>query len=131
MAGMMGKSNRARSTSDAALLLLWGIGLLVCHVSDRADEIDGTIAFASRGVDGSAVASATQRWSPTTDLAPSLCHGLNREVSDRAVLRFDRAQLGPAARTAPIDADSPPRSVATYARSGSRDAALPSVARSS
>ena len=33
------------------LLLLYGVGLLVCHVSDHADEIDGTIAFASRGVD--------------------------------------------------------------------------------
>jgi hypothetical protein len=32
----------------------------LCHVSDHADEIHGTIVFASRGVDGSALASATE-----------------------------------------------------------------------
>ena len=35
--------------------------LMVRHVSDHADEVDGTIAFASRGVDASAFAKATKR----------------------------------------------------------------------
>jgi len=37
IARMMRKPNRARSTSEAALLLLQGVGLLVCHESDRRD----------------------------------------------------------------------------------------------
>ena len=65
------------------------------------------------------------------DCERALRHGLNREVSDRGVRRSDRGQLGPATRTAQIDADPPPRSVATSARSGSRDAALPSGAHCS
>jgi hypothetical protein len=38
--------NRARSTSDAALLLLYGIGLLVRHARDRAARTEATIGFA-------------------------------------------------------------------------------------
>jgi hypothetical protein len=54
MARMMRKSNRARSISDAALLLLQDIWLLVRHVPDHADEVDGTIASASPGLDARA-----------------------------------------------------------------------------
>ncbi len=49
MARMIRKPNRARLTSEVALLLWYGIGLLVRHGSDHAGEVDGTIAFASRG----------------------------------------------------------------------------------
>lgn len=65
------------------------------------------------------------------DCERALRDGLNREVSDRGVRRSDRGRLGPAARTAQIDADPPLRSVATGARSGSRAVALPSDARCS
>ena len=60
VARMMRKPRRATLTADAALLLSWGMGLLVRHVSDHADEVDGTIAFASRGVHAQAIASATK-----------------------------------------------------------------------
>ena len=40
----MPKSNRARSTSDAALLLPWGIALLVSRERDHADLVPGVIA---------------------------------------------------------------------------------------
>jgi hypothetical protein len=45
IARMMLKPNGARLTSDAALLHLQGIGLLVCHVSDHADDVSGAIKF--------------------------------------------------------------------------------------
>jgi hypothetical protein len=38
MARMIRKPTRARLTSDAALLLLQRIGLLVCHGSGRAES---------------------------------------------------------------------------------------------
>jgi hypothetical protein len=48
MARMMRKSNRARSTSDAALLLLWGICLLVCHELDGGGLLTLASAFVLR-----------------------------------------------------------------------------------
>ena len=53
----MRKPNGARLTSDAALLPLYGVGLVVRHGSDHADEVDGTIASVSRGLDAQATAS--------------------------------------------------------------------------
>jgi hypothetical protein len=41
---MMREPDGARLTSDAALLPLWGVALLVRHVSNHADEVDGKIA---------------------------------------------------------------------------------------
>jgi hypothetical protein len=49
------------TTEMATQDVLAGAGAerLLRHVSDHADEIDGTIAFAPRGVDPAAIASAT------------------------------------------------------------------------
>jgi hypothetical protein len=44
---MMRKPHGARLTSHARLLLSWVIRLLVRHVSNRPDEVDGVIAFAA------------------------------------------------------------------------------------
>jgi hypothetical protein len=51
---------QAERREVATLLLSYGIGLLVRHVSDHAHEV-GAIAFASPGVDGSLIASVTLR----------------------------------------------------------------------
>jgi hypothetical protein len=42
---MMRKSNRASLTSRAALLLLQGVALLVCHACDHRGAVAGAIAF--------------------------------------------------------------------------------------
>jgi hypothetical protein len=47
---MMRESHSAGPTSDPTLLLLWGIRLLVRHVSNHADEVEDTIAFAARAL---------------------------------------------------------------------------------
>jgi len=58
----MRKPDRTKLPAVAALLLSSDLRLLVRHVSDHADAIDGTgIAFASRGVDASAFATASER----------------------------------------------------------------------
>jgi hypothetical protein len=41
IARMMGKPNRAGLTLEAALLLTWGIGLLVCHEGDPQLDVAG------------------------------------------------------------------------------------------
>ena len=51
---------------DASIAPIAGGGRLVRHVSDHADEIDGTIASTSRGVDARAIAKATLRSSQTS-----------------------------------------------------------------
>jgi hypothetical protein len=54
MAPMMRKSNRVRSTSDAALLLSQVIALLVRHERDHAARAGATIAFGCRSVNAAA-----------------------------------------------------------------------------
>jgi hypothetical protein len=58
LAREMRKPNHATRTAAGALLLFWDLRLLVRHVSDRADEVDGMTAFTSRGL---APASSWQR----------------------------------------------------------------------
>jgi hypothetical protein len=53
-------------TLDAALLLTYGVGLLVCHGSDHGAELDRTIGSASRGVGAPALTWATSEWSAGT-----------------------------------------------------------------
>jgi hypothetical protein len=52
---------------DASITPVADASLSLCHVSDHADEIDGTIAFASRGVDAPAFATTTQEWRRSGD----------------------------------------------------------------
>jgi hypothetical protein len=47
----MRKPNRATLTAAGVLLLFWDLRLLVRHVSDDADERDGTIDLAPHGPD--------------------------------------------------------------------------------
>jgi len=54
----------AYRNGDDPALRRGGRRLVLRHVSDHADEIDGTIAFASRGVDARAFAKATFRSPP-------------------------------------------------------------------
>jgi hypothetical protein len=65
-----------RKSSDAALS-----ALLECHVSDHADEVDGTIAFASRGVDGPAIALQANRNSGPTRSSPAIITRGSRAVA--------------------------------------------------
>ena len=58
---MMHRPNGTRLTSDAALLLLQAIRLLVCHVSDHAGEVGRTIAFVSRELDAAGILSPIER----------------------------------------------------------------------
>jgi len=58
---MMHRPNGTRLTSDAALLLLQAIRLLVCHVSDHAGEVGRTIAFGSRELDAAGILSPIER----------------------------------------------------------------------
>jgi hypothetical protein len=59
----------------------------LCHVSDRADEVDVTIAFASRGLDAPAIASATIYWSAEARELPS-----HRGEHDVVIAVFPAAQ---------------------------------------
>ena len=69
---MMHRPNGTRLTSDAALLLLQAIRLLVCHVSDHAGEVGRTIAFGSRDLDAAAILSAIERSSGSWVLSAEL-----------------------------------------------------------
>jgi hypothetical protein len=61
IARMMLKPNGGRLTPGAApLLFCRAVGLLVRHVSDHANEVDGTIALASRGIDALATVATHQ-----------------------------------------------------------------------
>jgi hypothetical protein len=47
-------------------------GLALCHVFDHADEVDGTIAFGSRGVVAPAIPLQTKRNSGPTRSSPAI-----------------------------------------------------------
>jgi len=75
---MVRKPNRARPTPDTALLLSWGIGLLVCHERDHAAGATAAIALTlmvGRGAPwqrrGGSATGLTLRWS-SIDRAPLL-----------------------------------------------------------